>query len=155
MATVSTKEIKTRIRSMESTKQITRAMEMVAASKLRHAQTKVSDSRPYFEILLKTIQDIVGSGQGTESPYLTQRSVKRTAYVVIAGDRGLAGGYNSNLLKMALDAMEGEDAVVLPVGKKAVEFFKTRGVPMLTEKTQTAAEVSVGDCFSIAKVLFL
>ena len=153
MATVSTKEIKTRIRSMESTKQITRAMEMVAASKLRHAQTKASDARPYFEILLDTIEDIVCSGQGAESPYLSQRSVKRTAFVVIAGDRGLAGGYNSNLLKLALSAMEGKDAAVLPIGKKAVEFFKTRQVPMLTQETQTAAEVSVGDCFSMAKQL--
>ena len=153
MATVSAKEIKTRIRSMESTKQITRAMEMVAASKLRHAQTKASDARPYFEILLDTIEDIVCSGQGAESPYLSQRSAKRTAFVVIAGDRGLAGGYNSNLLKLALSAMEKKDAVVLPIGKKAVEFFKTRQVPMLTQETQTAAEVSVGDCFSMAKQL--
>ena len=153
MATVSTKEIKTRIRIMESTKQITRAMEMVAASKLRHAQTKASDARPYFEILLDTIEDIVCSGQGAESPYLSQRSVKRTAFVVIAGDRGLAGGYNSNLLKMALSAMEGKNAVVLPIGKKAVEFFRTRQIPMLTQETQTAAEVSVGDCFSMAKQL--
>jgi F-type H+-transporting ATPase subunit gamma len=153
MATVSTKEIKNRIRSMESTKQITRAMEMVAASKLRHAQTKASASRPYFETLLGTIEDIVCSGQGAESPYLTQRPVKRTAFVVIAGDRGLAGGYNSNLLKMAYSAMEGRDAVVLPIGKKAVEFFRARQVSMLTEQPQNAAEVSVGDCFSMAKQL--
>ena len=153
MATVSTKEIKTRIRSMESTKQITRAMEMVATSKLRHAQTKVSAARPYFESLLKIIQDIVCSGQGAESPYLTKRPVKRTAFVVIAGDRGLAGGYNGNLLKLALDAMQGKDAVVLPVGKKAMDFFKTRGVPILAEEIQTASEVSVGDCFSMAKQL--
>ena len=153
MATVSTKEIKTRIRSMESTKQITRAMEMVAASKLRHAQTKASGTRPYFEILLNTIRDIVCSGQGADSPYLAQRPVKRTAYVVIAGDRGLAGGYNSNLLKMALRAMEGKEVVVLPIGKKAVEFFKSRQVPTLTHKTQIAAEMSVGDCFSTAKQL--
>ena len=153
MATVYTKEIKNRIRSMESTKQITRAMEMVAASKLRHAQTKASASRPYFETLLGTIEDIVCSGQGAESPYLTQRPVKRTAFVVIAGDRGLAGGYNSNLLKMAYSAMEGKDAVVLPIGKKAVEFFRARQVSMLTEQPQNAAEVSVGDCFSMAKQL--
>ena len=153
MATVSTKEIKNRIRSMESTKQITRAMEMVATSKLRHAQTQVSASRPYFEILLDTIRDIVCTGSGEDSPYLAKRPVKRTAFVVFAGDRGLAGGYNSNLFKMAYSAMEGKEAVVLPVGKKAVEFFRTRNVPMLTEQTYHAAEVSVGDCFSIAKQL--
>ena len=99
MATVSTKEIKTRIRSMESTKQITRAMEMVASSKLRHAQTKALAARPYYELLLKTVGDIVRGDSAKDSPYLTQRPVKRCAYVVIAGDRGLAGGYNSNLLK--------------------------------------------------------
>ncbi len=153
MATISTKEIKNRIRSMESTKQITRAMEMVAASKLRHAQTQMSASRPYFEILLDTIQDIVNSGSGVSSPYLTQRPVKRTAYVVIAGVRGLAGGYNSNLLKMAWEAMTGRDAVVLPIGKKAADFFKTRQIPVITDQGREAAAVSVGDCFSMAKQL--
>ena len=153
MATVSTKEIKNRIRSMESTKQITRAMEMVATSKLRHAQTQVSASRPYFEILLDTIEDIIRSGRGASSPYLTQRPVKRTAFVVIAGDRGLAGGYNTNLLKTALEAMAGRDAVVLPIGKKAVDFFKTRQIPMIANQGGEAAAVSVGDCFSMAKQL--
>lgn len=153
MATVSTKEIKNRIRSMESTKQITRAMEMVATSKLRHAQTQVSEARPYFEILLDTIEDIVSSGRGASSPYLTQRPVKRTAFVVIAGDRGLAGGYNANLLKTAWKAMADKDAVVLPIGKKAVDFFKTRQIPMLTDLRAEAADMSVGDCFSMAKQL--
>ncbi|MBE6941699.1 MAG: ATP synthase F1 subunit gamma [Ruminococcaceae bacterium] len=153
MATVSTKEIKNRIRSMESTKQITRAMEMVATSKLRHAQTQVSEARPYFEILLDTIEDIVSSGRGASSPYLTQRPVKRTAFVVIAGDRGLAGGYNANLLKTAWEAMADKDAVVMPIGKKAVDFFKTRQIPMLTDLRAEAADVSVGDCFSMAKQL--
>lgn len=153
MATVSTKEIKNRIRSMESTKQITRAMEMVAASKLRHAQTQVSASRPYFEILLDTIRDIVSSGTGAESAYLSKRPVKRTAFVVIAGDRGLAGGYNSNLLKSAMDAMAEKEAVVLPIGKKAVDFFRSRQIPIFTGADMNAADVSVGDCFSTAKQL--
>ena len=100
MATVSTKEIKTRIRSMESTKQITKAMEMVAASKLRKAQAQVLSSRPYFEILHSTINEIVDANRDFSSPYLTKRPVQKTAYVVIAGDRGLAGGYNSNILKL-------------------------------------------------------
>ena len=93
MAGVSTKEIKNRIRSMESTKQITKAMEMVAASKLRHAQARVQNSRPYFEILYSTITDIVNSNSDFSSPYLAKREVKKSMYVVIAGDRGLAGGW--------------------------------------------------------------
>ena len=153
MAGVSTKEIKNRIRSMESTRQITKAMEMVASSKLRHAQQKVLSARPYFEILRGTITDIVNSNTDFSSPYLPQRPVNRSLYVVIAGDRGLAGGYNSNILKMVQAELEGKNATVLPIGKKAVDFFKSRRIPVLTESYAEAAEVSIGDCFSIAKLL--
>ena len=153
MAGVSTKEIKTRIRSMESTKQITKAMEMVAASKLRHAQARVQNSRPYFEILYSTITDIINSNTEFTSPYLTPRTVKKTAFVVIAGDRGLAGGYNSNILKLVQSEIDGKDATVLPIGKKAVDYFRSHNVPMLTETYADASSINVGDCFSIAKQL--
>ena len=153
MAGVSTKEIKNRIRSMESTKQITKAMEMVAASKLRRAQAQVQSSRPYFEILLSTIRDIVDSTQDLSSTYLTARPVKRSAYVVVAGDRGLAGGYNSNVLKLAYEHMEGKDAVVLPFGKKTVDFFKARQIPTLMENYREAENLGVSDCFTAAKQL--
>ena len=153
MAGISTKEIKNRIRSMESTKQITKAMEMVAASKLRHAQNRVLSSRPYFEILYSTITDIVDSNTDFSSPYLVSRPVRRSVYVVIAGDRGLAGGYNSNILKLVQSQIGEKDVTVLPIGKKAVDFFKSRGIPALTESYAEAADVSVGDCFSIATPL--
>ena len=150
MAGVSTKEIKNRIRSMESTRQITKAMEMVAASKLRRAQTQISASRPYFEILYSTIQDITRSNRDFSSPYLKERPVSKVMYIVIAGDRGLAGGYNSNILKLVQTRIQGKDAVVLPIGKKAVDFFKSKNVPVLTETYAEAASVGIGDCFSIA-----
>ena len=153
MATVSTKEIKNRIRSMESTKQITKAMEMVAASKLRHAQARIANSRPYFEILYDTITDIVNTNTELSSPYLQQRDVEKSLYIVIAGDRGLAGGYNSNILKLAVSDMEGKDADVLPIGKKAVDYFRSHGYRLLTENYAEAADLSIGDCFSIAKQL--
>ena len=153
MAGVSAKEIKNRIRSMESTKQITKAMEMVAASKLRRAQAQVLNSRPYFELLYSTINDIVDANQDFSSAYLIRRPVKKAAYVVIAGDRGLAGGYNSNVLKLAYSQMEGREVAVLPVGKKAVDFFKARRMELLSEQYMEAEEISVGDCFSIAKQL--
>ena len=152
MAGVSSKEIKNRIRSMESTKQITKAMEMVAASKLRKAQQNVIASRPYFEILSATIGEILRTNRDVSSPYLQERPVKRTAWVVFAGDRGLAGGYNSNVLKMAMEQMEAED-VVIPVGKKAVDFFQARNVSLLTSIYAEAEDVKVGDCFSVAKRL--
>lgn len=153
MAGVSTKEIKNRIRSMESTKQITKAMEMVAASKLRRAQAQVLSSRPYFEILYSTINEIVDNNTDFTSGYLTRRPVKKSLYVVIAGDRGLAGGYNSNVLKLVYGEMEGKNVAVLPIGKKAVDFFRARKTEMLSGDYMAAEDISVGDCFTIAKSL--
>ena len=155
MAGVSTKEIKTRIRSMESTRQITKAMEMVAASQLRRAQAQVQNSRPYFEILSDTIRDIVSSNRDFSSPYLQERPVKKLLYIVIAGDRGLAGGYNSNILKLVQSQIQGKDAVVLPIGKKAVDYFRSHKVPVWTDTYAEAADVDIGDCFSVAKQLSL
>ena len=153
MAGVSTKEIKNRIRSMESTKQITKAMEMVAASKLRRAQAQVQSSRPYFEILRDTIDDIVVHNLELASPYLKERTGKKAMYIVIAGDRGLAGGYNSNILKMVFAQIKDKEATVLPIGKKALDFFKSKKIDVLTEDYAEAAAVSIGDCFSISKQL--
>ena len=76
----------------------------------------------------------------------------KPAYVVIAGDRGLAGGYNNNILKLAYSQME-EGAAVLPIGKKAVEYFKRKNVTVITESYAEAASVSIGDCYTIAKML--
>ena len=153
MAGVSTKDIKNRIRSMESTKQITKAMEMVAASKLRQAQNRITASRPYFEILSNTISDIVATNRDFTSPYLRKREGNRVLFVVIAGDRGLAGGYNSNVMKLAIAHMEGKDATILPIGKKAVDYFRSKGYKLLADSYAEAADVNIGDCFSIAKLL--
>ena len=153
MAGVSTKEIKNRIRSMESTKQITKAMEMVASSKLRKAQAQVNASRPYFETLYETLQNIAQSGRDFSSPYLVEQKCQKAIYIVIAGDRGLAGGYNSNVLKTVMAQMEGKDSQVLPIGKKAVDYFKSHGVSILSDSYVEAEDVSVADCFTIAKDL--
>ena len=138
---------------MESTKQITKAMEMVAASKLRRAQAQIANSRPYFEILFNTIQDLLHITKDLSSPYTQKREVKKVMYIVIAGDRGLAGGYNSNILKAVMAEIQGKDATVLPIGKKAVDFFRSKGIPSLTDTYAEAADVSIGDCFSIANLL--
>ena len=153
MAGVSTKEIKNRIRSMESTRQITKAMEMVAASKLRRAQAQVMNSRPYFNILSSAITDILQSNRDFQSPYLKERSGNRCLYIVIAGDRGLAGGYNSNILKLVQSQIAGKEATVLPIGKKAVDYFRSHNIPCLTESYAEAASVGIGDCFSVSKQL--
>ena len=153
MAGVSTKEIKTRIRSMESTRQITRAMEMVASAKLRKAQSQALNCRPYFETLYATMWDIVNHDRDFSSPYLAGRNGNKAAFIVISGDRGLAGGYNSNVLKLLSAQMEGKDAAILPIGKKGADYFKAHKIPVLTENYTTAETVSIGDCFSVAKQL--
>lgn len=147
------KDIKLRIKSVESTMQITKAMELVASSKLRGAKLRAQQSRPYFNVLHQTLADIVASTQDFYSPYTAKREVKKRCYVVIAGDRGLAGGYNANLFKTAAAHMEDIPCVVLPVGKKAVEHYARRGIPMLTDRFAEVAEVDVGDCFEMAGML--
>lgn len=153
MAGVSTKNIKNRIRSLESTKQITKAMEMVASSKLRRTQEQVLSSRPYFQILYETIHKIADADRDFSSDYLTKREGNRVLYIVIAGDRGLAGGYNNNVLKLVLSEIAGKEASVLPIGKKTVDYFKARNIPVLDTRYAQASEVSLGDCFTIAKQL--
>ena len=107
MAGVSMKDIKSRIKSMESTKQITKAMEMVAASKLRGAQERAIASRPYFEVLYQTMHDIADANTELTSPFVQKPRGEKFCFVVIAGDRGLAGGYNNNVLKLAMAQMDG------------------------------------------------
>ena len=138
------KEIKLRIHSVKSTMQITKAMELVASSKLRRAQEQMLKSRPYFEAIYGSLCDIAEENGDTASPYTQPREVRRTCWIVIAGDRGLAGGYNNNVLKLALAGMQDRDAVVLPIGKKAVEFFRRRQIPILTELYAEAGEVGRG-----------
>ena len=152
MASGNMKDIKRRIKSVQSTMQITKAMELVASSKMRHAKERALGARPYFNALYQTITRLAGATRGSESVYTRPREVKNSLYIVIAGDRGLAGGYNNNVLKLAFRQMP-QDAVVLPIGKKTVEFFQHRSCEILTEEYREAASVSIGDCYSIAKLV--
>ncbi len=153
MGTASMKSIKLRIKSMESTKQITKAMQMVSTSKLRHAREKVLASRPYFEILYDTISDIIASNNTLGSEFTRPREVRNVLYVTIAGDRGLAGGYNSNLIKLALREISDNNAdeMVVPMGRKSVEYFTKHGIPILTEIYSKVETVSISDCFTLAR----
>lgn len=149
----SMKDIKLRIHSVQNTMQITKAMELVASSKLRRAQEQMAKSRPHYEALYETLGDIAAADSELSSPYIGERDIAKTCWIVIAGDRGLAGGYNSNVLRMAAEKMAGCDSVVVPIGKKAVEFFRRRGVPFVTAAYAEAADVSVSDCFTLARTL--
>ena len=145
----SMKDIKLRIKSVESTMQITKAMELVASSKMRRAKERVEHSRPYFETLHETLTKIAVADPRARNPYLRRDEIKRTLLIVIAGDRGLAGGYNSNVLKQA-GAEEGK-VVVLPIGKRSAEYFVHHEVPLFTQEVLLAAEISVGECFQLSR----
>lgn len=124
MAGGSMKDIKRRIKSVESTAQITKAMELVASSKLRKAKDCAQKAAPYFDLLYQTICEIAGTADEISSEYIKRKKVKNSLFVVIAGDRGLAGGYNTNVLKLADTEMQGKNAKVIAIGKKAVEHFE-------------------------------
>lgn len=147
------KSVKLRIKSVQSTMQITKAMELVASSKLRKAKERADTCRPYFQTLHETLQDIAEENTDFSSVYAKEVSCDKYCYVVIAGDRGLAGGYNTNLFKCLEAASAGQEYVVLPVGKKAVEYFRRRGIVCITEQFAEIADVSVADCFEMANLL--
>ena len=115
MAASSMKDIKLRIKSVESTMQITKAMELVASSKLRRAKERAEETRPYFTTLHECLTDIAYGNTDFSSPFVQQREVKKTCYIMIAGDRGLAGGYNTNLFKTVAEHMDGKVVCVLPI----------------------------------------
>ena len=144
----SMKDIKLRIKSVESTMQITKAMELVASSKTRRAKERVEHSRPYFETLYESLTKIAAADPRARNPYLRRDDIKRTLLVVIAGDRGLAGGYNANVFKQA-DAAEGP-VTVLPIGKRSAEYFAHHGAGLFTPEVLMAADVSVSECFTLS-----
>ncbi len=147
------KAVKLRIKSVQSTMQITKAMELVASSKLRKAKERAEVCRPYFQTLHQTLKDIAAGNTDFSSVYAKKASSEKCCYVVIAGDRGLAGGYNANLFKCLEADSAGKDYVVLPIGKKAVEYFQRKGIECVTEAFAEIADVSVADCFEMAKLL--
>ncbi len=147
------KAVKLRIRSVESTMQITKAMELVASSKLRKAKERAQTCRPYFQELHQTLRDIANGNTDFSSVFAKESADPKTCYVVIGGDRGLAGGYNSNLFKCLEEEAAGTDYAVLPIGKKSVEYFQKRHTDVVTESFGQIADVSVSDCFSMANLL--
>ena len=147
------KAVKLRIKSVQSTMQITKAMELVASSKLRKAKERAEVCRPYFETMHQTLVDIAQGNTDFSSVYARESGNEKRCYVLIAEDRGLAGGYNTNLFKCLEAASVNQDFLVLPIGKKAVEYSKRNGFACVTESFGEIADVSVADCFEMANLL--
>lgn len=154
MASGNMKAIKRRIKSVGSTMQITKAMELVSSSKLRKAKEKAEAGRPYFEKLYEMMTEIAESRKDFSSPFTEKRDIQNSLYIVIAGDRGLAGGYNNNVLKMA--QAEGEKVKnrpkIIAIGKKSIEFFEKRGYEIAGKYPLLAETAKTADCSDIATV---
>ncbi len=136
----SIREIKRQIVSVKSTRQITKAMEMVAASRLKKAQLSAEASRPYAEKILEVLSHVTAVARDVDHPMLETRPVKRTGYLIITSDRGLAGGFNSNLLRMLMQVLKEkhkspDEYALMVVGRKGRDFFRRRNIPILDEVT--------------------
>ena len=143
-------DIKARIKSVESTMQITKAMELVATSKLRRARERAEASRPFISVLSESIDKIIGLSSLTDGTWTAERQGK-TLYIVIAGDRGLAGGYNANIFRLTKDLAEDRDCLYFPIGKKALEHYKHRNMPIVSDKYEYTSEADVSSSLKISE----
>ena len=144
------KEIKTRIKSVESTRQITKAMELDSSSKFRKAKERAESTKPYFNTLYSTVQDIASNTSNSKNVFMKNRDVKNVCYIVIAGDRGLAGGYNSNILKAVMAHNTLGAGKVIPIGKKASESFSKRGYEVI-DSIETVENATYEDANRVAQ----
>ena len=124
MAGAGMNDIKSRIKSVSGTMQITKAMELVATSKLRRAKLQAERSRPFRAVLDEAICDLLSSSDIGSSVWASKPESKKELFVVIAGDRGLAGGYNANIFRLTEALSQKGESVILPIGKKALEYYK-------------------------------
>lgn len=147
MSASSMKIIKNRIKSIQGTMQITKAMELVATSKMRRASERIEHAKPYFNILREAIEDITKDNKDFSSVFTRERD-GRVCRVVIAGDRGLAGGYNHNLLK---SVNADSDDIILPIGVKAHEYFSEYNI--YSDAYLKAGDIEIADCQKIGSML--
>ena len=152
------KEIRNKIGSVKNTQKITSAMEMVAASKMRRAQGRMSASRPYAETMRKVIGHIAQGNLEYKHPYLIEREVKRVGYIVVSTDRGLCGGLNINLFKAALNDMKqwsakGAKVDLALIGSKASNFFERHGAKVKAHVSGLGDNPSVNDLIGSVKVM--
>ncbi|MEO8400883.1 MAG: F0F1 ATP synthase subunit gamma [Gammaproteobacteria bacterium] len=152
------KEIRTKIRSIKNTQKITRAMEMVAASKMRKAQQRMHHAIPYARKILKVIGHLAKAHPEYPHPYLQEREIKRVGYIVVTTDRGLCGGLNSNLLKTAISDIKnwkdkGAEINLCLVGTKGESFFRRIGGNVLAKADHLGDAPSVVDLIGVVRVM--
>ncbi|WP_018936416.1 F0F1 ATP synthase subunit gamma [Thioalkalivibrio sp. ALJ24] len=153
-----TKEIRTQIKSIQNTQKITKAMEMVAASKMRKAQDRMQESRPYAEKIRDVIGHVAMANAEYRHPFMVEREVKRVAMIVVSTDRGLCGGLNTNLFKQAVSEMrryrdEGVEVDLCVFGNKGLQFFRRLGGNIVAQSTDLGDRPHLSDLIGTVKVL--
>ena len=152
------KEIRTQIKSVQNTQKITRAMEMVAASKMRRAQDRMASSRPYADNIRRVICHLAHAHPEYKHPFMIQREARRIGVILISTDRGLCGGLNTNLFKAALGSMkewqqEGMEVQVCTIGQKGFGFFKRVGANIVAEKSHLGDAPPIEELIGTVKVM--
>jgi F-type H+-transporting ATPase subunit gamma len=152
------KEIRTKIQSIKNTQKITRAMEMVAASKMRKAQDRMRRAKPYAKKILEVIGHLAKAHQEYRHPFLDERPVKRVGLIIVTSDRGLCGGLNTNLLRAAINSIkewksEGVEISLCLVGTKAESFFKRVGGHVLGQADHLGDAPVLEDLIGVVKVM--
>ena len=152
------KEIRNKIRSVKNMQKITKAMEMVAASKIRKAQAQMEASRPYAERIRRVVGHLAHANPDYKHPFLVEREVKRVGFIVISTDRGLAGGLNVNMFKVVIGELarwreEGVEVDLALVGAKAVQFFRRLGGNVVGTATHLGDRPHVNDLIGSIKIM--
>ncbi|KRA16229.1 F0F1 ATP synthase subunit gamma [Lysobacter sp. Root604] len=153
------REIKTKIKSVQNTRKVTRALEMVSASKIRKAQERMKTSRPYARVMKQVIGHLAQANSDYQHPYMIERKeTKRVGYIIVSSDRGLAGGLNNNLFRKLLGEMrkwqeQGVEVDVVTIGQKASVFFRRIKVNMLASVTHLGDKPHLEQLVGVNKVM--
>lgn len=153
------REIKTKIKSVQNTRKVTRALEMVSASKIRKAQERMKSSRPYARAMKQVIGHLAQANSEFQHPYLVQRAeTKRVGYIIVSSDRGLAGGLNNNLFRKLLGEIrtwqeQGVEVDLVTIGQKASVYFRRIKVNMLASVTHLGDQPHLEQLVGVIKVM--
>ncbi len=153
------REIKTKIKSVQNTRKVTRALEMVSASKIRKAQDRMKASRPYARAMKQVIGHLAQANSEYQHPFLVERKeIRRVGYIIVSSDRGLAGGLNNNLFRKTLGEVrqwqdKGAEVDVVTIGQKASAFFRRIKVDMLASVTHLGDRPQLEQLVGVVKVM--
>ena len=152
------KEIRTQIKSIQNTQKITKAMEMVAASKMRRAQERMAQARPYADKMASVMSHLAQANLEYKNSFTEEREPKRIGFIIVSSDRGLCGGLNINLFRKVVQTMsdwqaKGVEIDATVIGKKGLGFFKRVGVNIVSEATQIGDKPELADLIGAMKVM--